>query len=533
MDEVSLRRDVSESSDEEEEEDMEDHIENENSARGLAIPIQKSFKVPVDIVSELKGEAIFALAMPLCSAVCIITIASVTSSFSDLSGGKTTAEWSSFILMAVLSCRALLRDVELLQRYRLTKRWPTGSLAASLKVDLRKIPTSPLLMSKLEVADAISNGAALAATQLLEKDPTFRQRLLFTCSQTGLAAGLDILGLSGFMALSLTGALLAGWAVVSMQVNLKLAGMAGLGAAEREWGNECDDDVSLFYIYNTHILFQSIPQLIWQTSGLMAKSDSLLSSPILLSSLALTLVTITKQGLTILGLQLRKVVRRSASCGILSVAIYFALRVAMIEICPSHACNLSLGCIEFPRSYNDTVWGDMQPAESSKNSSVEFSCNDTDQQTDRPCRVLLRFATLWDKGDPDSMQQAMRNYTTTGTNVRLALTNRRFILIYRRNLGKRLEMYGRLTHWDLKPSWTITSFSPTKLSAERYGKITLHINWAMRLPMMTLMKTGSFPESSAWSLQNCHGCLVKQKVEMLKENATWLINSVIMLKMEE
>jgi len=104
-------------------------------------------------------------------------------------------------------------------------------------------------LTKFEIIDAVSDGAAITAILVLETtDPQFTDRLLFAWSQAGwapqqVALGIKAMNLSGCMAVSLVGAIFAQWVAASISSSgQKLpaiafgADMAGLDAMGKEVG---------------------------------------------------------------------------------------------------------------------------------------------------------------------------------------------------------------------------------------------------------------------------------------------------------
>ena len=176
--------------------------------------------------------------------------------------------------------------------------------------DLRnKFPASPFTLSKLELVDAVSDGAALTAVWLLEADPVFKGRLLYAWSRggpiaQGMAVGIEAIGLSGSMALSLVAAFLAQWGLASRAHSIR-ADFAGLGATSEVLLGSKDPLDKAFLLNVARVLAEGLPQLAWQTSALMAEGCDLLDSPVLLISLVLTLATTVKKGLDFIKMGVR------------------------------------------------------------------------------------------------------------------------------------------------------------------------------------------------------------------------------------
>jgi hypothetical protein len=175
-------------------------------------------------------------------------------------------------------------------------------------------------MSKLELVDAASDGAAWTAVQIMEgTNQKFTPRLVYAWTQGGwasqqMAAGIDALGFPGCVALSLGGALLSQWAAASTSIDRRAranasfdsqhgvrAEMAGLGAVAEAITpkGETQDGKSLT-LHAARVLGEGLPQLVWQGSGLMASGEALSKSPVLAGSLALTLGTTIKKGIDLI-----------------------------------------------------------------------------------------------------------------------------------------------------------------------------------------------------------------------------------------
>eukprot|EP00747_Dinoflagellata_sp_TGD_P180003 gnl/TRDRNA2_/TRDRNA2_31739_c0_seq1.p1 gnl/TRDRNA2_/TRDRNA2_31739_c0~~gnl/TRDRNA2_/TRDRNA2_31739_c0_seq1.p1 ORF type:complete len:423 (-),score=56.49 gnl/TRDRNA2_/TRDRNA2_31739_c0_seq1:63-1160(-) len=317
---------------------------------------------PHDIMKELKGEVILALALPF--------ITGVGTGLSAAAGGPAAAKATSYIFIATSCARALVRDLELTRRLILSKKRPPPSVCVVIQEDLKKLPTSPLTMTKLEVLDAVSDGAAWTTVRLHEaNDPLFVPRLIYAYSHSGwltaqLAVGMQTLGLSGCMMLSLLGALLAQSAAVKIrhreggQIMLASAqaDMAGLGALGEALGDALTEDLrgsKAFGLIVSRVVCESLPQLLWQSSAIMAMDKSLLENPVLLLSLTLTLITTAQKGVDTVKVALQDAKPLLVWGAIILLAtLYFATKLAMAQICPSHSWNLAFppmrGCIEFP-----------------------------------------------------------------------------------------------------------------------------------------------------------------------------------------
>jgi len=337
---------------------------------------REAFPDPMAMLSgEVNAEVVFALALPVATFAATGLAASAGGAFLGAGGAAIAAERSSYVLMTSAGLRTFFRDLELSRKWRLVAEKPIQTLPETLMSDMKKCPSSPFLLTKLEIIDAISDGAAITAVLVLEMtDPQFTGRLLFAWSQGGwasqqVALGLKAMNLSGCMAASFVGAIIGQWGAANIQSGPAIdfpqgtspilrADMAGLGALgnEDQGSAEAQDDKNIV-LHASRIMGEGLQQLLWQSCGLMAMGTGLLQNPVMLLSLVLTVGTTAKKGLylTLLVRSEHPTVKLFGGCfgiPILVVTFYVAVRLVMTELCPQHSWGFNIspfeGCVEFP-----------------------------------------------------------------------------------------------------------------------------------------------------------------------------------------
>jgi len=337
----------------------------------------------------LKGEMLCTLALPF--------VASIATYIAGHFGADALAKPIGAALVALFMVRVILRDCELARELS----GENQDVIMLLKRDLStRFPACPYTMSKLEVLDAISDGSSLAIVRLAEEtNPIFSVRLVTVWQQSNrmaslLTPGVEVLGLSGLMLGTLAfstiwqlGASLdagsvhlerdiadAGVLTEEDMVAATQADVAGLG----ECATMMEGQQAEFYIYTaggvdftqaqkkcskciTRVVGEGLPQLIWQSSALMATGNGIHESPILAMSLAVTLATTSKKGVDLL-LAARKMGLTRCydmpvfvgnvvfAFAIICFCAYFMLRIIMQDVCKEHAWNLAVppmaGCVE-------------------------------------------------------------------------------------------------------------------------------------------------------------------------------------------
>mmetsp|Transcript_34796 Transcript_34796/g.74236 ORF Transcript_34796/g.74236 Transcript_34796/m.74236 type:complete len:131 (-) Transcript_34796:96-488(-) len=124
------------------------------------------------------------------------------------------------------------------------------------------------------------------------------------------------------------------------------------------------------------------------------------------------------------------------------------------------------------------------------------------------------------------MQRAMSSYTVADTSLNMIATKDKRLEIYSDNVEKRLKDYKDKFSWSFEGEWVVDSFEPTKMVVEREGTIDMHIDLIAQIGLGAIMKKGSYPESSAKSVNSCNACPALMKLELVSENDEWKIDSV-------
>ena len=132
-----------------------------------------------------------------------------------------------------------------------------------------------------------------------------------------------------------------------------LGGMGGLAeAALAEAGGQAARDDAKGILGVARLLAENGPQLVLQTSLLMAKGESLLEQPALLVSVALSLGSGVKKAL-----ELTMTARREPagwmvawtlvfSAFIWAFLAYVVAKLYFLEVCPSREWGLTTGCVD-------------------------------------------------------------------------------------------------------------------------------------------------------------------------------------------
>lgn len=202
--------------------------------------------------------------------------------------------------------------------------------------------------------------------------PTFNARLQLAWNSSGVAGRavaplLERCRLSGMLLLTLfTSAslqLAACLAMVAHPSGAKFfAKFAGLGAVASGIGVDDGDQAVVYLFLNvSRVLGESLWQLHWQVSALMASGDRLADQPVLTISLLLTLVSTTQRGLELV-MSGRKAAGDGDPAGvvifcglgvvILLMVCFSTLRIMMSQVCPEGEWNaawpLMSGCVALP-----------------------------------------------------------------------------------------------------------------------------------------------------------------------------------------
>jgi len=129
-----------------------------------------------------------------------------------------------------------------------------------------------------------------------------------------------------------------------------MGGLAEAALAEAD-GQESRDFAKLF-LGLARLLAENGPQLVLQTSLLMAKGESLLAQPTLLVSVALSLGSGAKKALELTmaarsapGCAWVALVLVSAAC-VWAFLAYVVAKLYFLEVCPSREWGLTTGCVD-------------------------------------------------------------------------------------------------------------------------------------------------------------------------------------------
>ena len=164
----------------------------------------------------------------------------------------------------------------------------------------------------------------------------------------------QFLGLGGLMtaALGLATVVQFGFLLYDNTVAEDLAGFAP--------GTKSRPPIVTVFSSLSRTLAEGLPQLLLQGSLLMASGNGLLSQPLLLASLILSIVTSSKKSWEVTGAFAEWVRERGLPNGVAWVVVgglglcilslwallaFVALRIAMMQLCPCHSWGATTGCM--------------------------------------------------------------------------------------------------------------------------------------------------------------------------------------------
>lgn len=218
---------------------------------------------------------------------------------------------------------------------------------------LRKVPTFPFWLSKLEVADMFTDGVALAKIVWLHRsNPFFRARALAAWESTALAPVVETVGLPGLM----VGALIVGTSAQIISVSLQYesgtaADLAGLGATadllKEAWIDSEDvymsQNSATFGKHASRAFMENGLQLFLQGSAVMAVGEGLASQPALAASMSLSCVMGLKKAKELVGAS-----SKISALFLVLLLLWAIARPFLAERCESRVYGLTTGCVEMP-----------------------------------------------------------------------------------------------------------------------------------------------------------------------------------------
>lgn len=211
-----------------------------------------------------------------------------------------------------------------------------------------------MVLSKVDILDSISDGLSLATAFWLS--PEAGATFVRSFEGSFLHGFVSVIGAGGLMALALAFATFSQMAIVSG--NASLCESAGMGAAAKGLGDSKAVEQAALVGFLTRTFSEQLPQVLLQTSLLMAKGQGLLGQPVILCSVAISCATATAR---VFGF-LRWMGKREfdlpehAKCALWSLLLlppfcaFLAMAVAAskcyyMEACESREWGLSTGCM--------------------------------------------------------------------------------------------------------------------------------------------------------------------------------------------
>mmetsp|Transcript_111856 Transcript_111856/g.311314 ORF Transcript_111856/g.311314 Transcript_111856/m.311314 type:complete len:608 (-) Transcript_111856:135-1958(-) len=323
------------------------------------------------------AEALFGMFLPALGFALVLLIWRITGH--RQSPPWLTATFLPFVYRNKVAEASLIRNLN--RHEALLRQRATGEIARQISQDVGvfdlvlldlaplwecRVPRLRSLLGGLDVLDGATDGMSAGAAFLL--DPRVHPRFVASFragAVSVLAPIVAVLHLWGIMSIVLLVSSTAQLAL-SLQEPSYAAELAGLGLlAERLEPKGGRGTVVAHTARGTlwllaKVLSEQVPQLWLQTSLMMALEEGPLGQPIVLISVVVSLLSITRKsletlcaGCSVLRVTgLRAIIRIPVSlvafvvplCAIVFVA-FIALRLVMIQVCEDHIWGLTTGCI--------------------------------------------------------------------------------------------------------------------------------------------------------------------------------------------
>lgn len=152
-------------------------------------------------------------------------------------------------------------------------------------------------------------------------------------------------------------------------------------------------------------------------------------------------------------------------------------------------------------------------------------------QLRQPCRgpwcdTVQGFCSLFDTGDPKTIQKAVDQYAEFGGHregIKIALTRDHFYELYHNNVAKRLSQYlsKGLFAWSFDNDFKTTHSDGSKATVVRPGTITFKMGWMKRrmfwnAAVQKMPRGEVFPYSTVKKFDDCTRCPAKMVFTLQK-----------------
>jgi len=314
-------------------------------------------------VPAIKAEALLVVVGPLLGYLLGIAAAVVT----RVPRKRFKVPSFAVLVLLVFVLRGKYADVALVRATNLWEGDATIGACGLLLQDVKGCPPSlKFTLSSLEILDSPSDGLAMASATLA--GPEVHHRFVDSWRNGSLAFMVplvDRLGIAGLMGANqlIASTVQAGVALRSVSAAADIGGLGALAKRITEMVDPVQQAGLVSALVCARVLFESAPQMMWQTSLLMAREQSILSQPVLAISISLSYLSMTKKVVELMAAGVRKFsLERTTPHGFVYTFVnlvvtsaplllflwYMAVRLYMMEVvCPSRVWGISTGCVIF------------------------------------------------------------------------------------------------------------------------------------------------------------------------------------------
>jgi len=312
--------------------------------------------------SAIQAEAILVVFGPIVGYL-IGVLSRLVSCLGNWKLGKVPG-WALFLLLPIV-LRGKFVEVRLIQAVGLRPGDASLGISGLVKQD-----GFPMFLGALEQLDAPSDGLAIAVAAT--ERPEVHHRFVKSWCQSQfsfLVPVLDTFGLAGMMTAN---QVLASYfqLAASSRSPQQAADIGGLSALARRLSQnrrlqELFGRFAVLEAVFTRVILQSSPQLMWQTSLLMARGQGVLEQPVVLFSTVISLFSMLIK-LRALGREMgadlgsysnlsgdekAEAIGRFWTSFAVAVPltlylVYMIIRLVAMETCPSHSWGMTSGCVD-------------------------------------------------------------------------------------------------------------------------------------------------------------------------------------------
>lgn len=310
------------------------------------------------ILSAIRAEALLVACGPLLGFI----IGRVTSSVMRNPHRRPKVPWWAVLLLLPFVFRGKQAELGLVRAVNIQDGDVAITALSLVYEDVQQFPPSLVFaFGALEALDAPSDGIAIASASFL--NPEAHRRYVESWRNGTLsfmAPLLDKFGLAGVMSVS---QLFASTVQTSVAFSSPVAAadLGGLGALAKRVSGLLNSNTyaSVAAMVTARVLMESAPQLVYQTSLIMAQKQSLLEQPAVAFSICLSFLSMCKKVIELIAALCTEMNQMKDRRGILLFGLrgamsilpllifllYMAVRVYKIDACPSHMWGISTGCV--------------------------------------------------------------------------------------------------------------------------------------------------------------------------------------------